>query len=171
MIATGLGGITASDVQLAGASGALIIGFNVRADSGAREAIKETGVEVRYYSIIYEAIDDVKQMLSGMLKPEIKETILGVAQVREVFRSSKFGVVAGCLVTEGVVKRNNPIRVLRDSVVIFEGALESLRRFKDDASEVRAGTECGIGVKNYQDVRAGDQIECYSRVEVARTLQ
>jgi translation initiation factor IF-2 len=171
MIATGLGGITASDVQLAGASGALIIGFNVRADSGAREAIKETGVEVRYYSIIYEAIDDVKQMLSGMLKPEIKETILGVAQVREVFRSSKFGVVAGCLVTEGVVKRNNPIRVLRDSVVIFEGALESLRRFKDEAGEVRAGTECGIGVKNYQDVRAGDQIECYSRVEVARTLQ
>ncbi len=171
MIATGLGGITASDVQLAAASGALIIGFNVRADSGAREAIKETGVEVRYYSIIYEAIDDVKQMLSGMLKPEIKETILGVAQVREVFRSSKFGVVAGCLVTEGVVKRNNPIRVLRDSVVIFEGALESLRRFKDDAGEVRAGTECGIGVKNYQDVRAGDQIECYSRVEVARTLQ
>ena len=171
MIAAGLGGITASDVQLAAASGALIIGFNVRADSGAREAIKETGVEVRYYSIIYEAIDDVKQMLSGMLKPEIKETILGVAQVREVFRSSKFGVVAGCLVTEGVVKRNNPIRVLRDSVVIFEGALESLRRFKDDAGEVRAGTECGIGVKNYQDVRAGDQIECYSRVEVARTLQ
>ena len=171
MIATGLGGITASDVQLAAASGALIIGFNVRADSGAREAIKETGVEVRYYSIIYEAIDDVKQMLSGLLQPEIKETILGVAQVREVFRSSKFGVVAGCLVTEGVVKRNNPIRVLRDSVVIFEGALESLRRFKDDAGEVRAGTECGIGVKNYQDVRAGDQIECYSRVEVARTLQ
>ncbi len=171
MIATGLGAITASDVQLAAASGALIIGFNVRADSGAREALKETGVEVRYYSIIYEAIDDVKQMLSGMLKPEVKESILGVAQVREVFRSSKFGVVAGCLVTEGVVKRNNPIRVLRDSVVIFEGALESLRRFKDDAGEVRAGTECGIGVKNYQDVRVGDQIECYSRVEVARTLQ
>jgi translation initiation factor IF-2 len=171
MIASGLGAITASDVQLAGASGALIIGFNVRADSGAREAVKETGVEVRYYSIIYEAIDDVRQMLSGMLKPEIKETILGVAQVREVFRSSKFGVVAGCLVTEGVVKRNNPIRVLRDSVVIFEGALESLRRFKDEAGEVRAGTECGIGVKNYQDVRVGDQIECYSRVEVARTLQ
>jgi translation initiation factor IF-2 len=171
MIASGLGAITASDVQLAAASGALIIGFNVRADSGAREALKETGVEVRYYSIIYEAIDDVKQMLSGMLKPEVKESILGVAQVREVFRSSKFGVVAGCLVTEGVVKRNNPIRVLRDSVVIFEGALESLRRFKDDAGEVRAGTECGIGVKNYQDVRVGDQIECYSRVEVARTLQ
>ena len=171
VIASGLGGITESDVQLAAASRALIIGFNVRADAGAREAVKETGVEVRYYSIIYEAIDDVKQMMSGMLQPEIKETIVGVAQVREVFRSSKFGVVAGCLVTEGLVKRNNPIRVLRDNVVIFEGALESLRRFKDEASEVRAGTECGIGVKNYQDVRVGDQIECYSRVEVARTLQ
>jgi translation initiation factor IF-2 len=171
MLGSALGGITASDVQRAAASKALIIGFNVRADAGAREAIKETGVEVRYYSIIYEAIDDVKQMMSGMLKPEIKETILGVAQVREVFRSSKFGVVAGCLVTEGVVKRNNPIRVLRENVVIFEGALESLRRFKDEAGEVRAGTECGIGVKNYQDVRVGDQIECYSRVEVARTLQ
>ena len=166
-----LGGITVSDVQLAAASKALIIGFNVRADAGARDAIKDTGVEVRYYSIIYEAIDDVRQMMSGMLKPEIKETIVGVAQVREVFRSSKFGVVAGCLVTEGLVKRNNPIRVLRDNVVIFEGALESLRRFKDEAGEVRAGTECGIGVKNYQDVRVGDQIECYSRVEVARTLQ
>ena len=113
----------------------------------------------------------MKQLLSGLLAPEIKETILGTAQVREVFRSSKFGVVAGCLVTEGTVKRNNPIRVLRDSVVIFEGALESLRRFKDDAGEVRAGTECGIGVKNYQDVRVGDQIECYARVEVARSIQ
>ena len=170
LIASGLGGITESDVQLAAASKGLIIGFNVRADSGARETIKETGVEVRYYSIIYEAIDDVRQMLSGMLQPEIKESIVGVAQVRDVFRSSKFGVVAGCLVTEGVVKRNNPIRVLRENVVIFEGALESLRRFKDAVGEVRAGVECGIGVKNYQDVRAGDQIECYSRVEVARTL-
>ena len=171
LIASGLGGITESDVQLAAASRGLIIGFNVRADGGAREAVKETGVEVRYYSIIYEAIDDVKKMLSGMLQPEIKETILGVAQVRDVFRSSKFGVVAGCLVTEGVVKRNNPIRVLRENVVIFEGALESLRRFKDDVGEVRAGVECGIGVKNYQDVRANDQIECFSRVEVARTLE
>ena len=171
VLATGLGAITVSDVQLAAASKALIIGFNVRADAGARDAVKETGVEVRYYSIIYEAIDDVKQMMSGMLQPEIKESILGIAQVREVFRSSKFGVVAGCLVTEGIVRRNNPIRVLRDNVVIFEGALESLRRFKDEASEVRAGTECGIGVKNYQDVRVGDQIECFSRVEVARTLQ
>ena len=171
VLGSGLGGITVSDVQLAAASKALIIGFNVRADAAARDALKETGVSVRYYSIIYEAIDDVKQMMSGMLQPEIKESIIGVAQVREVFRSSKFGVVAGCLVTEGVVRRNNPIRVLRDNVVIFEGALESLRRFKDDVGEVRAGTECGIGVKNYQDVRVGDQIECFSRVEVARTLQ
>jgi len=171
VIASGLGGITESDVQLAAASKALVIGFNVRADAGARDAVKETGVEVRYYSIIYEAIDDVKQMMTGMLQPEVKEQIVGVAQVREVFRSSKFGVVAGCLVTEGVVRRNNPIRVLRDNVVIFEGALESLRRFKDDVGEVRAGTECGIGVKNYQDVRVGDQIECFARVEVARTLQ
>ena len=171
VIASGLGGITVSDVQLAAASRALIIGFNVRADAGAREAVKETAVEVRYYSIIYEAIDDVKQMMTGMLQPEIKEQIVGVAQVREVFRSSKFGVVAGCLVTEGFVRRNNPIRVLRDNVVIFEGALESLRRFKDDVNEVRAGTECGIGVKNYQDVRVNDQIECFARVEVARTLQ
>ena len=170
VIASGVGGITASDVQLAAASKALIIGFNVRADSGAREAVKELGVDVRYYSIIYEAIDDVKAMMSGMLAPEVKETILGVAQVRDVFRSSKFGVVAGCLVTEGAVKRNNPIRVLRESVVIYEGQLESLRRFKDDVGEVRAGTECGIGVKNYNDVQEGDQIECYSRVEVARTL-
>jgi translation initiation factor IF-2 len=171
VIASGVGGITVSDVQLAAASKAQIIGFNVRADAGARDAVKDTGVDVRYYSIIYEAIDDVKQVMSGMLQPEVKEQIVGIAQVREVFRSSKFGVVAGCLVTEGIVRRNNPIRVLRDNVVIFEGALESLRRFKDDVNEVRAGTECGIGVKNYQDVRVGDQIECFSRVEVARTLQ
>jgi translation initiation factor IF-2 len=171
VIASGIGGITASDVQLAAASKALIIGFNVRADSGAREAIKDLGVDVRYYSIIYEAIDDVKAMMSGMLAPEVKETIVGIAQVRDVFRSSKFGVVAGCLITEGVVRRNNPIRVLRESVVIFEGQLESLRRFKDDVGEVRAGTECGIGVKNYQDVRVGDQIECYTRTEVARTVE
>ncbi len=171
VIASGVGGITASDIQLAAASKAFVIGFNVRADAAARETMKEFGVEVRYYSIIYEAIDDVKQKMSGLLAPEIKEQILGVAQVREVFRSSKFGVVAGCLVTEGAVKRNNPIRVLRENVVIFEGALESLRRFKDDVNEVRAGTECGIGVKNYQDVRVNDQIECFSRVEVSRTIQ
>jgi translation initiation factor IF-2 len=171
VIGSNVGGITVSDVQLAAASKAVIIGFNVRADAGARDAVKETGVEIRYYSIIYEAIDDIRAMMTGLLSPEIKEQIVGTAQVRDVFRSSKFGVVAGCLVIEGSVKRNNPIRVLRENVVIFEGALESLRRFKDDVNEVRAGTECGIGVKNYQDVRAGDQIECYSRVEVARTLQ
>jgi translation initiation factor IF-2 len=170
VLGANVGGITVSDVQLAAASKARLIGFNVRADAAAREALKETGVDVRYYSIIYEAIDDIRQIMSGMLAPEIKEQIVGVAQVREVFRSSKFGVVAGCLVTEGSVKRNNPIRVLRDNVVIFQGALESLRRFKDDVNEVRAGTECGIGVKDYQDVRVGDQIECYSRVEVTRTI-
>ncbi len=136
----------------------------------AKNTMKEMGVDVRYYSVIYEAIDDVKQRLSGLLAPEIKEQIVGIAQVREVFRSSKFGVVAGCLVTEGAVKRNNPIRVLRDNVVIFEGALESLRRFKDEAGEVRAGTECGIGVKGYSDVRVGDQIECFERIEVVRKL-
>ena len=170
VVASGVGGITASDVQLAAASKAMVLGFNVRADSGAREAVKEAGVDIRYFSIIYEAIDDIKQRMSGLLAPEVKEQIVGTAQVRDVFRSSKFGVVAGCLVLEGAVKRNNPIRVLRDNVVIFEGALESLRRFKDDVGEVRAGTECGIGVKNYQDVRVGDQIECYSRVEVARAI-
>ncbi|MGA0085107.1 MAG: translation initiation factor IF-2 [Gammaproteobacteria bacterium] len=171
VLASGVGGITASDVQLAAASNAFILGFNTRADSGARQAVKETGIDVRYFSIIYEAIDDVKQRMSGLLSPEVREQIVGTAEVRDVFRSSKFGVVSGCLVVEGAVKRNNPIRVLRDNVVIFEGALESLRRFKDDVGEVRAGTECGIGVKNYQDVRVGDQIECFARVEVARAIE
>jgi translation initiation factor IF-2 len=170
VIASGVGGITESDVMLAAASNGRIIGFNVRADSSARTAVKETGVDVRYYSIIYEAIDDVRQALSGMLAPEVKEQIVGLAEVREVFRSSKFGTVAGCMVIEGYVRRNNPIRVLRDNVVIFEGELESLRRFKDDVNEVRMGTECGIGVRNYNDVRDGDQIECFSRVEVARYI-
>ena len=170
VVASGVGGITASDVQLAAASNAMVLGFNTRADSGAREMVKETGIDLRYFSIIYEAIDDIKQRMSGLLAPEVKEQIVGTAQVRDVFRSSKFGVVAGCLILEGTVKRNTPIRVLRENVVIFEGALESLRRFKDDVGEVRAGTECGIGVKNYQDVRVGDQIECYSRVEVARAI-
>lgn len=170
VVSSGVGGITESDVTLAMASNARIIGFNVRADSSARTMIKESGIDVRYYSIIYEAIDDVKQMLSGMLAPEVKEQIVGLAEVRDVFRSSKFGTVAGCIVVDGYVRRNNPIRVLRNNVVIFEGGLESLRRFKDDVNEVRAGTECGIGVKNYNDVRVGDQIECYSRVEIARTV-
>jgi translation initiation factor IF-2 len=169
-VSSGVGGIMESDVTLAAASNGRIIGFNVRADATARSAIKDTGVNVRYYSIIYEAIDDIRQALSGMLAPEVKETIVGLAEVRDVFRSSKFGTVAGCIVSDGYVRRNNPIRVLRNNVVIFEGGLESLRRFKDDVNEVRAGTECGIGVKNYNDVQAGDQIECFSRVEVARTM-
>jgi translation initiation factor IF-2 len=170
VVSSGVGGITESDVTLAQASNARIIGFNVRADSSARNMIKESGIDVRYYSIIYEAIDDVRQVLSGMLAPEVKEQIVGLAEVREVFRSSKFGTVAGCIVVDGYVRRSNPIRVLRDNVVIFEGELESLRRFKDDVNEVRAGTECGIGVRNYNDVRVGDQIECYSRVEIARSV-
>lgn len=170
VIGSGVGGITESDITMAIASNARVIGFNVRADSSARAMIKEAGIDVRYYSIIYEAIDEMRALLTGMLAPEVKETIVGLAEVREVFRSSKFGVVAGCIVVDGYVRRNNPIRVLRNNVVIFEGGLESLRRFKDDVNEVRAGTECGIGVKNYTDVQAGDQIECFSRVEVARTL-
>ena len=170
VLASSVGGITETDVNLAAASDAFIIGFNVRADATARTAIKESGVDVRYYSIIYEAIDDVKAAISGLLAPEIREQHVGLAEVKEVFRSPKFGDVAGCIVTEGHVKRSNPIRVLRDNVVIYEGELESLRRFKDDVNEVRAGTECGIGVRNYNDVKVGDQIECFERIEVARTL-
>jgi translation initiation factor IF-2 len=171
VISSGVGGITESDATLAAASNAVIIGFNVRADSAARATIKESGVDIRYYSIIYEAIDDVKAAISGLLRPEIRETIVGLAQVKEVFASPKLGNIAGCIVLEGYVKRANPIRVLRDNVVIYEGELESLRRFKDDVNEVRAGTECGVGVRNYNDVKVGDQIECYERVEVARTLE
>ncbi|MGD9841554.1 MAG: translation initiation factor IF-2 [Steroidobacteraceae bacterium] len=171
VLSSSVGGITGSDASLAAASNALIIGFNVRADGVARTAIKDGNVDVRYYSIIYEAIDYVKQLASGLLAPEIKETIVGLAEVRDVFRSSKLGTVAGCIVSEGYVKRNFPIRVLRNNVVIFEGGLESLRRFKDDVNEVRSGTECGIGVKGYNDVQVGDQIECYTRTEVARTVE
>jgi translation initiation factor IF-2 len=170
VISSGVGGLTESDVMLAAASRAQIVAFNVRADAAARAALRDQNVQVRYYSIIYEAIDDIRTALTGMLAPEVKEQIVGLAEVRDVFRSSKFGTVAGCLVVDGYVRRNNPIRVLRDNVVIFQGELESLKRFKDDASEVRAGTECGIGVKGYNDVKAGDQIECFERVEVARQL-
>lgn len=170
VISSGVGGITESDATLAAASHAVIIGFNVRADAAARAAIKESGVDIRYYSIIYEAIDDVKAAVSGLLAPEIRENIVGLAEVKEVFTSPKLGDIAGSIVTEGYVKKSNPIRVLRDNVVIYEGELESLRRFKDAVNEVRAGTECGIGVKNYNDVKVGDQIECYERVEIARTL-
>ncbi len=170
VVASGVGGISESDVNLAMASQATIMGFNVRADSAARKLVEEEGLELRYYSVIYDVIDDVKAAINGLLSPEVKESIIGIAEVRDVFRSSQFGSIAGCVVSEGVVKRTNPIRVLRDNVVIYEGALESLRRFKEDVGEVRAGTECGIGVKNYNDVKAGDQIEVYERTIVARTI-
>ncbi|MBI3772674.1 MAG: translation initiation factor IF-2 [Gammaproteobacteria bacterium] len=171
IIASGVGGITESDVNLAMASNAIIIGFNVRADNAAKRLSQENGVDLNYYSIIYEVIDQVKQAMSGMLSPEIREEIIGLAEVRDVFRSPKFGAIAGCLVVEGTVKRSNPIRVLRDNVVIYQGELESLRRFKDDVSEVKAGTECGIGVKDYNDVKPGDQIEVFERVVVKKTIQ
>jgi len=170
VVASGVGGITESDANLAAASSAVLIGFNVRADTNARRAIAESGIDLHYYSVIYHVVDEVKSALSGMLAPEIREEIVGLAEVRDVFRSPKFGAIAGCLVMEGTVKRNNPIRVLRDNVVIYEGELESLRRFKDDVSEVRSGTECGIGVKNYNDVKPGDQIEVFERTEVKRSL-
>jgi translation initiation factor IF-2 len=170
VIGSGVGGITESDAQLAATSKATIIGFNVRADASARKVIENSGVDLRYFSIIYDVIDQVKQVASGILGVEIREEIIGTAEVRDVFRSSKFGAVAGCMVVEGVVKRNKPIRVLRDSVVIFEGELESLRRFKENVDEVRVNTECGIGVKQYNDVKPGDQIECFERIEVQRTL-
>jgi translation initiation factor IF-2 len=170
VVSSGVGGISESDINLAMASQAIIIAFNVRADAGARRLAAENEIDLRYYSVIYEAIEDVKQALTGLLSPETREEIVGLAQVRDVFKASGFGAVAGCLVVEGTVKRGNPIRVLRDNVVIYEGELESLRRFKDDVSEVKTGTECGIAVKNYNDVRPGDQIEVYQRVQVARTL-
>jgi translation initiation factor IF-2 len=170
VIASGVGGITESDATLANASKAVIIGFNVRADASARKVIESSGIDLRYFSIIYDVIDQVKQVASGLLGVEIREEIIGIAEVRDVFRSSKFGAVAGSLVVEGTVKRNKPIRVLRNNTVIFEGELESLRRFKDLVEEVRSGTECGIAVKAYNDVKPGDQIECFERIEVARTL-
>ncbi|WP_200259553.1 translation initiation factor IF-2, partial [Halorhodospira neutriphila] len=170
VVSSGVGAITESDVNLALASEAILIGFNVRADAAAKRLVQENSADLHYYSVIYDAIEQVKNAISGMLEPELEERILGTAEVREVFRSSKLGQIAGCLVVDGVVRRRNPIRVLRDNVVIFEGELESLRRFKDDVNEVRAGTECGIGVKNYNDVRTGDQIECFERVEIQRTL-
>ncbi|MDX2419419.1 MAG: translation initiation factor IF-2 [Xanthomonadales bacterium] len=171
IVASGVGAITESDATLAHASGAIIIGFNVRADNSARRVIQEQELDLHYYSIIYEAIDEVKAAITGMLGTETRETIVGLAEVRDVFRSSKFGAIAGCLVVEGHVKRANPIRVLRDNVVVFEGELESLRRFKDNVNEVVAGTECGIGVKMYNDIKPNDQIECFERTEVARTLK
>jgi len=170
VLMSGVGGINESDINLAATSSAIVIGFNVRADAAARKTAGEQDVEIRYYSVIYEMIDDVKAAMSGLLGTETQEKFVGLAEVRDVFRSPKLGAIAGCMVTEGVVKRNNPIRVLRDNVVIYEGELESLRRFKDDVQEVRSGMECGIGVKNYNDVKVGDQIEVFERVEVQRTL-
>jgi translation initiation factor IF-2 len=170
VIASGVGGITESDATLAVASKAIVIGFNVRADATARKVLETNGIDLRYFSIIYDVIDQVKQAATGLLGVEIREEIIGVAQVRDVFRSSKFGAIAGCMVIEGTVKRSKPIRVLRDNTVIFQGELESLRRFKENVDEVRNGMECGIGVKQYNDVKPGDQIECFERIEVARTL-
>ncbi|TJY62175.1 translation initiation factor IF-2 [Sinimarinibacterium sp. CAU 1509] len=170
VLTSGIGGISESDVDLAAASKAIIIGFNVRADAAARKRIQDTGVDVRYYSIIYDIIDDVSSAVSGLLGTETREQIVGIAQVRDVFRSSTLGSIAGCLVIEGSVQKSLPIRVLRNNTVIYEGVLESLRRFKDDVQKVEAGTECGIGVKDYNDVKAGDQIECFQRVEVRRTV-
>ncbi|PIE83495.1 MAG: translation initiation factor IF-2 [Candidatus Contendobacter odensis] len=170
IIASGVGGINESDINLARNANAIVIGFNVRADSVAKRLAEEEGLKLHYYSVIYELIDQVKQAMVGMLAPEFREDIIGLAEVRQVFRSPKFGVAAGCMVLDGVVRRNSPIRVLRNNVVIFEGVLDSLRRFKDDVPEVRAGTECGMGLKNYNDIREGDQIEVFERVQVERTL-
>ncbi len=170
IISNGVGGITETDMNLAHASQAVVIGFNVRADASARKLANEEEIEIRYYSIIYDLIDDVKAAMSGMLAPELREQIIGVAEVKDVFRSPKFGDIAGCIVSTGMIKKNSPIRVLRDNVVIYEGELESLRRFKDDVNEVKSGTECGIGVKNYDNVQPGDQIEVFERIEVPRTI-
>jgi translation initiation factor IF-2 len=170
VVAAGVGAITENDASLAQASNAIIIGFNVRADASARRVIQEHELDLHYYSVIYDAIDEVKKAITGLLGTEIREQIIGLAEVKDVFRSSKLGAIAGCLVVEGNVRKHNPIRVLRDNVVIFEGELESLRRFKDDVKEVQSGTECGIGVKMYNDVKPGDHIECFERIEVAKTL-
>jgi translation initiation factor IF-2 len=170
LITAGVGGISETDVHLAVTSKAMIIGFNVRAEKSAKAIIENEGLQLRYYNVIYNVIDDVKAIMGGMLSPEIREEIVGIAEVRDVFNSPKFGQIAGSMVIEGTVYRSKPIRVLRDDVVIYEGELESLRRFKDDANEVRNGVECGIGVKNYTDVRVGDKIEVYEKTEVARSL-
>ena len=170
IVGSGVGGITETDAVLAAASNAIVVGFNVRADASARRTLDAENIDLRYYSIIYQLIDEVKQAMSGMLAPEFKQEIIGLAEVRDVFKSPKLGAIAGCMVTEGTIKRHSPIRVLRDNVVIYEGELESLRRFKDDVAEVKNGYECGIGVKNYNDVRVGDQIEVFETVEIQRTI-
>jgi len=170
IIANGVGGITESDIHLAIASNALVIGFNVRADAAARRLAESENVGLNYYSVIYDIVDNIKNAMSGLLQPSFREQIVGTSEVREVFRSPKLGAIAGCMVIEGVVKRNLPIRVLRQNVVIYEGTLESLRRFKEDVNEVRQGFECGIGVKNYNDVKPGDLIEAYEKIEERREL-
>jgi translation initiation factor IF-2 len=170
IVSSGVGGINEGDANLANAASAVIIAFNVRADATARRTTSESGIDIRYYSIIYEAIDDVRDALSGLLAPELREEFVGLAAVKDVFRSSSLGPIAGCLIIDGTIKQGHAIRVLRDNVVIYEGELESLRRHKDNVNEVHTGTECGIGVKNYNDIKAGDQIECFKRTEVARTL-
>ncbi|WP_334062425.1 translation initiation factor IF-2 [Alteromonas genovensis] len=170
IVGSGVGGITETDATLAAASGAIVVGFNVRADASARKVLEAEEIDLRYYSVIYSLIDEVKAAMSGMLAPEFKQEIIGLAEVRDVFKSPKLGAIAGCMVTEGNIKRSNPIRVLRENVVIYEGELESLRRFKDDVQDVRNGMECGIGVKNYNDVKVGDQIEVFEIVEVKREI-
>ena len=170
IVAASVGGISENDAHLAATSKAMIFGFNVRADKAARDLIEAEGLQLRYYNVIYDVIDDAKQIMGGLLAPEIREEIVGIAEVRDVFNSPKFGQIAGSMVVEGTVYRSKPIRVLRDDVVIYEGELESLRRFKDDATEVRNGMECGIGVRNYNDVKVGDKIEVYETTEVARSL-
>ena len=170
VVASGVGGITESDVNLAMASNALLIGFNVRADTSAKKIAEQESVTIYYYSVIYDIVDQVKSALTGLLAPQFKEEIIGIAEVRDVFKSPKIGAIAGCMVTEGLIKRNNPIRILRDNIVIYEGILESLRRFKDDASEVRQGFECGVGVKNYNDIKPGDLIEVFETIEIKRAL-
>ena len=170
IVAASVGGISENDAHLAATSKAMIFGFNVRADKAARDLIEGEGLQLRYYNVIYDVIDDAKQIMGGLLAPEIREEIVGIAEVRDVFNSPKFGQIAGSMVVEGTVYRSKPIRVLRDDVVIYEGELESLRRFKDDATEVRNGMECGIGVRNYNDVKVGDKIEVYETTEIARSL-
>jgi len=165
-----VGGITQSDVNLALASKAVIIGFNTRADAAARKLAENSGIDIRYYDVIYDAVDVVKAALTGMLAPEKKESILGLVEVRQTFKISKVGTIAGCYVSEGLIRRNAKVRLLRDNVVIHDGELESLKRFKDDVREVKAGFECGLSLKNFDDMKVGDQIEAYEVVEVARTL-
>jgi translation initiation factor IF-2 len=165
-----VGGITESDVNLALASKAVIIGFNTRADAAARKLAEHSGVDIRYYNVIYDAVDDVKAAINGMLAPERRESVLGMVEVRNVFKISRVGTVAGCMVTDGLVRRGAQVRLIRDGVVIHTGELDSLKRFKEDVKEVKSGFECGLSLKNYNDVQVGDHLEVFEVVEVARTI-